>query len=525
MANGNITGLLGNPMFMAGMGLLSGSQPGGDPWGGLVSGLSQSQQNQLALDEKRREEEMRRAMLQFFAGDQGQAGTTPQTAALAQTRPAGLLGPDVSGAARQPVPQPPITELPGGAAPAPQLGDPGYIPTDADIEATPGVWVGGDPNIPTMAQNTVEQTAAVTPATEGQVQGVLEQQQQQGQPNVWDTGTGLAGGDPQQAMRMFGLLAQYGDPQKAAEGYLNYQMAQQRLQYQSQARSSGFNIQWDNQNRGWFPHRDPVTGKTTLTPAMTSEGKQIERDPNWRFYEGAGGLTGVQTTGLGGQGIGAGPAGGPQQIISPLTAGAGAGAEQAALDAAALRQNWGGFSGSIAQERQRILEFRQHAASDMMTDPLKRGAYNLGTSLPLVGESIAMATGGADWEARRDQLLGGTFIRGIQAVKSQAGGIGPISEIEGAKMEATIGRLKTAVDAESFNAALDDLLMSLYLIEKEYFEKMQTGLPNPASYDDTFGDTYNPNYELPQGGAAIPATTATEDERAAYERITGQKLE
>lgn len=80
MANGNITGLLGNPMFMAGMGLLSGSQPGGDPWGGLVSGLSQSQQNQLALDEKRREEEMRRAMLQFFAGDQGQAGTTPQTA-------------------------------------------------------------------------------------------------------------------------------------------------------------------------------------------------------------------------------------------------------------------------------------------------------------------------------------------------------------------------------------------------------------------------------------------------------------
>lgn len=504
MANGfDWQGLLSNPAFGAGMGLLSGNQQG-DPYGGLLSGLSDATRRQ-------REEQLRREIMAHLqpqrAGQRGMPGAgmpgagghqaPPTTQAEAMQMRAAAMG------------QPP-PEIPPEAYRQP------YQPGTAQQGLLEGpTGSAATQVIPEQVAEDVQEVVEDVAGGEAQANAAVEQQQERmqevAQPSVWQTpGGGFAGGDPQEAMQLFSLLAQYGDPQKAAEGYLNYQLGQQRLQIQiqaQQARSSGFNIQWDDQNLGWFPHRDPVTGRTTLTPARTPDGTQIKRDPKYETYTGAGGVQFIPTTGLGGA-----QPGSPGYAVTPQQAGAGAGIQAEYQNQIDLRASFPSVQQTTARELQRIEEFRTHEATEMMTSPGSRTAYDIGRAIPGVGTIVGMATGGADWEQRRQQLMSGAFVTSIRDIKAQAGGIGPISEIEGQKLESTLLRLQTAVDAQAFNNALDDLALSLRKIEREHFERAYPGM----SYDETFsGDAAQ------QREAGTLNYAPTEDEQATYDRIMG----
>lgn len=58
----------------------------------------------------------------------------------------------------------------------------------------------------------------------------------------------------------------------------------------------------------------------------------------------------------------------------------------------------------------------------------------------------------ADFEARKNQLLGGVFLQGFQMLK----GGGPVTEVEGLKAEQAMARMSTATSKEDFIAAMED---------------------------------------------------------------------
>ena len=58
----------------------------------------------------------------------------------------------------------------------------------------------------------------------------------------------------------------------------------------------------------------------------------------------------------------------------------------------------------------------------------------------------------ADFEARKNQLLGGVFLQGFQMLK----GGGPVTEVEGLKAEQAMARMSTATSKEDFVSAMED---------------------------------------------------------------------
>ena len=308
---------------------------------------------------------------------------------------------------------------------------------------------------PRFAGDAPEQVTEAVEQVADQRQDVA---QQQTLPSVWDTGAGLAGGNQQDAMALFGLLAQYGDPQQAATSYLAYQQGQQRLQMQAQAqqaRSSGFNIIWDDQNQGWFPHRDPLTGRTVLNKALNSDGNQIKRDPATALREFGGGLYGIDTRGP--------TAGDPRQIIDPGTAGRGEAERQYYIEQGEAQRRLPGIESSISQSIAQIDGLLEHEATDFMTGAVSGPVGNIVGEIPILGG----LTGTADWKDRRDQLRSTAFVNGIIGIKNQAGGIGPISDRESKALEQSLLRAQRATDPEAFNAAMADLRMRLASMLRE----------------------------------------------------------
>lgn len=63
----------------------------------------------------------------------------------------------------------------------------------------------------------------------------------------------------------------------------------------------------------------------------------------------------------------------------------------------------------------------------------------------------------ADFEARKNQLLGGVFLQGFQMLK----GGGPVTEVEGLKAEQAMARMDTATSKEDFVEAMEDYQQAL----------------------------------------------------------------
>ena len=453
MANGqpNIMGLLSNPLFMSGMGLLSGSQPGGNPYAGLLGGLSQSQQNQLAMDERQRDQEMRRAMLQFFAGDQGQTGASPQTQALAQTRPAGLLDGNVAGATRQVVPEQ-MTELPGGVSPALQLGDPGYIPTDADIDADPSVSVG-------PARVPDAQIAALDPGrgqgegllaeTPGNVVGTPRQEMAQAttqaQGLLGGAGPGsIAGGTamPQDVRALFGLLAQYGDPQQAAEGYMNYQLAQQRLSAQaSQARTRGFSPIVDNDGKVWFPDANAPGGVVAAIDPNTNE--QITAPAGVTYQtDQAGNIYSLPKT------TPAGTAPTPRAIVSAEDVERDVQTRQDIERQATARRNLTGIEDMVSRPGGAWETINAMLAPEMED---AAAALSGGSALWAVPWSkVAWGSDAASFNALKEKLTSQEFLASVQELRATGATLGQLTEQEGFKLETARLALMNAQDDEQF---------------------------------------------------------------------------
>jgi len=77
------TQLMSNPLFSAGMGILSENQKpfGGDPFGAAMGGIMSAKGQQQADEDRKRQEEMREHMKKWFMAQQGQVpaggGMTP----------------------------------------------------------------------------------------------------------------------------------------------------------------------------------------------------------------------------------------------------------------------------------------------------------------------------------------------------------------------------------------------------------------------------------------------------------------
>lgn len=100
-----------NPAFMMGMGLLSGSQPGGNPFQGAMQGLQGANQAAIAQEDRVRQQALREALMQHF----GLPGTADAGAATGDV--AGQLAADQLPGAGVPMPGPNQSPLPG----APQM--------------------------------------------------------------------------------------------------------------------------------------------------------------------------------------------------------------------------------------------------------------------------------------------------------------------------------------------------------------------------------------------------------------------
>lgn len=90
----NLQGLLMNPMFRMGMGLLSENfQPnGGNPAAGLLAGLGASKEMTEAEKDRLRVEELRRKLAALIAQRQGGPQMSPVPQAQQPKTMAGLLG-------------------------------------------------------------------------------------------------------------------------------------------------------------------------------------------------------------------------------------------------------------------------------------------------------------------------------------------------------------------------------------------------------------------------------------------------
>ena len=82
------------------------------------------------------------------------------------------------------------------------------------------------------------------------------------------------------------------------------------------------------------------------------------------------------------------------------------------------------------------------------------GAKNLfsGAATMAVGLDPIAGTDAANFETRRKQLVGGTFLQAYNTLK----GGGQITEVEGQKAQDAIARMSTAQSENEFNKALDD---------------------------------------------------------------------
>lgn len=74
---GGMAGLLQNPMFMAGMGMLSGNQQG-DPFAGAMQGLQGAQTAGLEEAERQRTEDLRKVLMEYFRNGGGAGGGAPE---------------------------------------------------------------------------------------------------------------------------------------------------------------------------------------------------------------------------------------------------------------------------------------------------------------------------------------------------------------------------------------------------------------------------------------------------------------
>ncbi len=465
MANGTFdqrfTGLLGNPMFQAGMGLLSGNQ-GGDPYAGFMSGLASAQQYQTEAQKREQQEQLRRELAAYLTGGnqpapmQQQVGAPGHTApprtvaeaatmraqamgepmpeltqedyftpvGNATTRPAGLLDPQPAAASQQAMPELPSSET---------LAETAQQSNAAGILAeTPGDTLGTPRQ--QMAQ-TVDQAQAAVP-------GVLGDQPEAA------TNIARGGADP---MALFGLLAQYGDPQKAAEGFLNYQIAQQRLTAQaSQARTRGFSPIIDDQGRVFFPDLNAPGGVTQATDA---EGNPLKAPPGIKYQtDAAGNIIALPTRG----GPGGAPV--PQTVVSATDV------EQDLQTRADIekqgnaRRALGGIEDMIAQPG------GAWETVNSMLSPEMESARELvsgGSSIIGVPWSYIPGTDAANFRALQEKLSSQAFIDSITQLRQQGGTVGQITEREGAKLENARLRLMNASDDEQFKRELVNFRDSL----------------------------------------------------------------
>ena len=455
MANGDdrFTGLLGNPMFTVGMNMLAGNQQG-DPWGGVLSGLQSAQQFQTEAEKKEREDQLRRELQQYLAGNQRQPqgnqgggmmqtpGHTspPRTVAEAKTMRAeamGLPAPEISQ-------EDYFTPIQAQTSPAGLLDDQAS-PAAVQQANTPIEAPATSPEIPTV-QPTAQAAAQADPG----IDPALSDFSQQGLLAA------PGGGQNPDAMALFGLLAQYGDPMEAAKGYINYQQGQQRLALQqNQQRSGGFNIIWDKDNKGWFPHRDPVTGRTQLNPAQNAQGQQIERDPEMALREVAGGLYGFDTRGTG--------AGTGRQLLTPEQIARGEIEGDFYINQNDARRALPRIEDKTSYAVNLIRGLTEHRATDIMTTPVIGDIASIAAEIP----GIRAIGGIGDWKSRQDQLRDQSFINAITSIKQDAGGIGPISDRESAALTGSMIRAQRATGREDFDSAMADLEKSLTLILEE----------------------------------------------------------
>lgn len=461
MANGGVQGLLSNPLFMAGMGLLQNQ--GRDPYGGLLSGLSTAQQNQLSMDERRRQEELRRQMTMLFAGDQagGQAGR-PQTQQQAQTMAALTAGgqmPEAGGELMPSAPNP-VTRPAGllSGQPSSVAQQTPYIPTDADIDADPSVWVAGQ-EPPEMAAEALSPTGpGILAETPGDTIGTPRQEmaaaQSDAQGLLGEVGS-VAGGTamPQDVRHMFGLLAQYGDPAEAAQGYMNYQLAQQRLTQQaSQARTRGFSPIVDNDGKVWFADHKAPGG---VVPAINPETNEQITAPAGITYQtdAAGNVHALPKQVMPGSGA---PT--PQTVISATDVERDVQTRADIEKQGNARRSLGGIEDLIAQPGG-----AWETVNAMLSDEMS-GARELmtGGSAPF-GQlwSYVPGTDAAGFRALQDKLGSQAFIDSITQLRQQGGTVGQITEREGAKLEQARLRLINATSEDMFKRELENFRDSL----------------------------------------------------------------
>lgn len=145
-------------------------------------------------------------------------------------------------------------------------------------------------------------------------------------------------------------------------------------------------------------------------------------------------ISGDPTTGR----IGTSPDQSPQ--LKAEQAAASKAAEIKATTQAQAQVDLPGAEMDLALTKDYINELRNHPGLDSATGLS-------GAIIPVIP-----GTSRADFEARKEQLLGGSFLQAYQQLK----GGGQITEVEGKKAENAIARMQTAVSKSAFLAALKD---------------------------------------------------------------------
>lgn len=434
MASNSVQGLLANPLFSGGLGLLAGSQPGGNPYEGLLGGLEQSQKHKTEKEESDRDKALRELLAAQMGINKPAENPQPrneQEAALLQAQ----AGAGMPGVAPQVQPQG-LLGGPTAASVAPVSG-PLESASESEIagaDTTDLLEPVGDEAGTPRQQLAQVQTDAVE-SMPAPVQGLLEKEQL----------------DP---LKLFGLLAQYGDPQKAAESYLSYQVAQQRIAAQqsaqaqaSQAKTSGFNPVTDHNGRVWFPYRQ-ADGTTGLSPGRSSDGTQIRVDPRFTPIQmGGGGIQMVPTSG----GIGVGG----RMVVSPQQAQQNEGVAADIEKQQGTRRGLHTIENAVAVEGgawETVNALINSPARELMT----------GGSAP-VGQVAAMIPGSEEkaFEVMRNKLGNQAFIDSITQLRQAGGTVGQITEREGMKLEQARLSLVNASSEEQFLEELQDFRASL----------------------------------------------------------------
>ena len=467
MANGDnrFTGLLGNPMFTVGMGLLSGNQQG-DPWGGVLSGLQSAQAFQTEEQKREREEQLRRELQQYLAGNQGRGGATAQ-----------FMGKGPTGAAGHT--QPPRTVAEAATMRAQAMGEPApelspadyYTPIQAqtspagllDGQATPASVQQINAPIGEAAEATqpTDQVAA-TAETPGEAIGTPRQEQAAAVDAARNQVQGILGPDAgsipagtasdADAMAMFGLLAQYGDPQKAAEGYINYRQGQQRLQLaQGQMRTQGLAPITAADGTVYFRDFNAPGGVVVARDPITNEPIKAPQGMTY-ITDSAGNTRVVPRTVAPGQD----PT--PRTVVSAEDVAESQADVDAIAHQAARRRALGGIEDLIAQPGG-AWETVNTLLSDEMT-----GTRELMTGGSAWAGEVASWWPGSqasDFKTLQGKLGSQAFIDSITQLRQQGGTVGQITEREGAKLENARLRLVNATSEEAFKQELENFRDSL----------------------------------------------------------------